>query len=393
MRPWSDGEFEALLEQDTVFGYAAREIGHGNEQPVGFVLARLVAGEGEILTIAVARGASPARAWAGGCMDAVLRELHAAARRSAVSRSRRNQSAGRSRSTGVWASAKSASARATYQSDGAARLSCAATFASRRRGIAAMIGRIRICVALLFVAVSTLVLVPLQLLSMKTGWFSENLVRGVLAPDHRSPRSVFGFTSRGAMSQKRPLLIASNHVSWTDVDGPCARSCDVSFIAKSEMAGWPVIGRLSRLQRPVFIERENRRKSGDQASEIARRLSRNRRNGAVSPKARPDDGNMLLPFKSTLFGAAAIADRRRRRARSTSSRSPSPIRASTAFRWAGSTGCLAPGSAIRSLFRTSSGCSARARSTWKCISASRSNFPRVPTARRWRGRSNSLVRE
>ena len=75
VRPWSGEEFEALLEQDTVFGYAAREIGHGNESPVGFVLARLVAGEGEILTIAVAR--SHRRQGLGWQMlDAVLRELH-----------------------------------------------------------------------------------------------------------------------------------------------------------------------------------------------------------------------------------------------------------------------------------------------------------------------------
>jgi ribosomal-protein-alanine N-acetyltransferase len=76
VRPWSDVEFEALLEQETVFGYAAREIGHGNENPVGFVLARLVAGEGEILTVAVARGhRRQGLGWQ--LLDAVLRELHA----------------------------------------------------------------------------------------------------------------------------------------------------------------------------------------------------------------------------------------------------------------------------------------------------------------------------
>ncbi|TGT49892.1 GNAT family N-acetyltransferase, partial [Mesorhizobium sp. M2E.F.Ca.ET.166.01.1.1] len=55
VRPWTDGEFAALLEQDTVFGYAARETGQGSKPPAGFVLARLAAGEGEILTVAVAR--------------------------------------------------------------------------------------------------------------------------------------------------------------------------------------------------------------------------------------------------------------------------------------------------------------------------------------------------
>jgi ribosomal-protein-alanine N-acetyltransferase len=38
-----------------VFGFAAFEIGNAKAGPVGFVLARLAAGEAEILTIVVAR--------------------------------------------------------------------------------------------------------------------------------------------------------------------------------------------------------------------------------------------------------------------------------------------------------------------------------------------------
>ncbi|AZO59869.1 ribosomal-protein-alanine N-acetyltransferase [Mesorhizobium sp. M1A.F.Ca.IN.022.07.1.1] len=76
VRPWTDGEFAALLEQDTVFGYAARETGQGAKPPVGFVLARLAAGEGEILTVAVAR-AHRRQGLGWQLIDAVLRELHA----------------------------------------------------------------------------------------------------------------------------------------------------------------------------------------------------------------------------------------------------------------------------------------------------------------------------
>jgi ribosomal-protein-alanine N-acetyltransferase len=74
-RPWTDGEFASLLAQDSVFGYVARETGRGAAAPVGFVLARLAAGEGEILTVAVAR--THRRQGLGWrLMDAVLRELH-----------------------------------------------------------------------------------------------------------------------------------------------------------------------------------------------------------------------------------------------------------------------------------------------------------------------------
>lgn len=75
VRPWSAEEFASLLEQDTVFGFALREVGQGGAAPAGFVLARLAAGEAEILTIAVSR--SHRRHGLGWrLMDAVLRELH-----------------------------------------------------------------------------------------------------------------------------------------------------------------------------------------------------------------------------------------------------------------------------------------------------------------------------
>lgn len=51
---WSDGEIHALLTQDTVFGFVARQT-NGMFRPAfgGFVLSRAVAGEAEILTIGV----------------------------------------------------------------------------------------------------------------------------------------------------------------------------------------------------------------------------------------------------------------------------------------------------------------------------------------------------
>lgn len=75
VRPWTEAEFAALLGQDTVFGFAAREVGKPQGRILGFVLARLAAGEGEILTVVTAR--SHRRQGIGWLlMDAVLRELH-----------------------------------------------------------------------------------------------------------------------------------------------------------------------------------------------------------------------------------------------------------------------------------------------------------------------------
>jgi ribosomal-protein-alanine N-acetyltransferase len=73
-RPWSAQEFETLLSQPVNFGFKA--LAAGAKAADGFVLARLVAGEAEILTVAVARAARR-RGLGRALMDAVLRTLHA----------------------------------------------------------------------------------------------------------------------------------------------------------------------------------------------------------------------------------------------------------------------------------------------------------------------------
>lgn len=167
-----------------------------------------------------------------------------------------------------------------------------------------MIGWLRLVFVLCCVAVATVALAPLQLLAMKTGWCGENRIRSLW---HKLNVWAMGFRIHtvGHPSEKRPLLIASNHISWTDIEIMASRH-DISFIAKSELSGWPVIGWLSRLQRPVYIERDRKRKSGEQASEIARRLAA-REAIVLFPEGTTADGNMILPFKSSLFGAAAMA--------------------------------------------------------------------------------------
>lgn len=73
--PWSDGEIHALLVQDTVFGFVARQT-NGSSRPAfgGFVLSRAVAGEAEILTIGVdPRYARSGLGWR--LMQAAMREV------------------------------------------------------------------------------------------------------------------------------------------------------------------------------------------------------------------------------------------------------------------------------------------------------------------------------
>ena len=115
-------------------------------------------------------------------------------------------------------------------------------------------------------------LVPLQIFSMKTGLWPETVILKVW---HRMILRALGIRVhiKGALANGRPLLVAANHISWTDIM-VLGSMVDVKFIARADMANWPLIGMLSKLQRTVFIERERRRSSSDQASEIADRMAR-----------------------------------------------------------------------------------------------------------------------
>ncbi|MBP1851299.1 ribosomal-protein-alanine N-acetyltransferase [Rhizobium halophytocola] len=76
-RRWNDGEFESLLLQPSTFGLVARQSNARIFRPplAGFVLAREVAGEAEILTIAVQeRSARMGFGWR--LMLAAMREAH-----------------------------------------------------------------------------------------------------------------------------------------------------------------------------------------------------------------------------------------------------------------------------------------------------------------------------
>src|SRR5215213_7796337 len=111
---------------------------------------------------------------------------------------------------------------------------------------------------------------------------------------------VDGFAPQGG-----PMLVLANHVSWLDI--PVLASLrPLSFVAKSEVAGWPVIGLFAKLQRCVFLDRARRSATVQANAAIARRLAR----GEVIvlfPEGTSSDGNRVLPFRSSLVGAARTA--------------------------------------------------------------------------------------
>lgn len=169
-----------------------------------------------------------------------------------------------------------------------------------------MIGAVRIIFVLVAFILLVVSLVPFQYVFMKLNHvFQRRLPRFF----HRLVARLFGFRVKtiGTMSEDRPLLLVSNHVSWSDII-VLSTVGEVSFIAKSEVRSWPVFGVLAYLQRSVFVERAKRGKTGKQASEIATRLAAGDAM-VLFPEGTTSDGNRLLPFKTALFGAAHAAMR------------------------------------------------------------------------------------
>ena len=70
----------------------------------------------------------------------------------------------------------------------------------------------------------------------------------------------------------RAVLYVSNHVSWVDivVIGSIAPA---AFVAKSEVAKWPLVGITAKMQRTVFVDRTRRHQAADAIAEIVKRLA------------------------------------------------------------------------------------------------------------------------
>lgn len=102
-----------------------------------------------------------------------------------------------------------------------------------------------------------------------------------------------------------PALVLSNHVSWLDIV-VLGSLRPLSFVAKSEIAGWPVIGTFARLQRTVFIDRARRGATATVNSMIGERLAAGEL-VVLFAEGTTGDGLRLLPFRSSLVGAAREA--------------------------------------------------------------------------------------
>ena len=167
-----------------------------------------------------------------------------------------------------------------------------------------MIGSLRIFFVILIFALFTLPLLPVQYVSMRLERFVHKSLPRFW---HTIIAKLLGLRIEvtGELVKDRPLLIVSNHSSWADIV-VLSTLAELSFIAKSEVKTWPLFGLFAVLQRSVFVERNLKHKAADQANIIAERLTKGDAM-VLFAEGTTSDGNRILPFKSSLFGAAQLA--------------------------------------------------------------------------------------
>ena len=98
---------------------------------------------------------------------------------------------------------------------------------------------------------------------------------------------------------RRDVFFIANHVSWVDILS-LAGATGTAFVAKYELSQVPVIGWLCRLNRTVFVKRENRMGVAEQINALKEALADNW-SVTVFPEGTTTDGKSLLPFKSSML--------------------------------------------------------------------------------------------
>ncbi|MEZ5605182.1 MAG: lysophospholipid acyltransferase family protein [Burkholderiaceae bacterium] len=100
-------------------------------------------------------------------------------------------------------------------------------------------------------------------------------------------------------------MLLANHVSWLDVFLVLAIA-PAHFVAKAEIARWPLLGTLVSRVGTLFIERGKRHAVHRMNRRIAQALGEGRR-VAVFAEGTTSDGTRLLPFHGNLVEAALHA--------------------------------------------------------------------------------------
>ena len=106
----------------------------------------------------------------------------------------------------------------------------------------------------------------------------------------------------GQIEQHRPVLFVLNHVSWLDIF-ILNKKRATSFIAKSDIRNWPLVGWLVTGAGTVYIERGQRHVIKQVATQMKARFEQSQAVG-LFPEGTTSEGFTVQPFHASLFEAA-----------------------------------------------------------------------------------------
>jgi 1-acyl-sn-glycerol-3-phosphate acyltransferase len=98
------------------------------------------------------------------------------------------------------------------------------------------------------------------------------------------------------------VMLAANHISWLDVYSLIS-VCPARFVAKSEIAGWPLLGWFSKNAGTLFIERSKRGDTARINEHIAEAMMSGSR-VAIFPEGTTSHGTSLRHFHASLLQPA-----------------------------------------------------------------------------------------
>ena len=104
-------------------------------------------------------------------------------------------------------------------------------------------------------------------------------------------------------SEEHGQMLICNHISWLDIMAVNA-AFPGRFVAKDDVAKWPVIGYLATQAQTVYVARN---KGTEGNSEKIRRVTEALQNGdtvTLFPEGTSTEGRSILPFKTSFFQAA-----------------------------------------------------------------------------------------
>ena len=114
---------------------------------------------------------------------------------------------------------------------------------------------------------------------------------------------IFGFRLRRFGTPLRgPVLFVANHVSWVDIEALHSQRM-MGFVAKREIAGWPLVGWLAAQGQTIFHQRGST-DSLNGVIEMMRERLRGGRSVGVFPEGRTRGGEAVGPFHARIFQAA-----------------------------------------------------------------------------------------